>query len=148
MTDPTRSNSGQLTLSLWLASKLQQSPLSSSALSSPKAQALVRLVRQSVFQPARSSDILLQEFIAKGANDGDLAVDYESVALYRWASLKSLSLSPTEFMRSLQLPKLSRRLQSFNALQMSLPRKRPSNLLILCFSPHSRRFLFDLDFGQ
>ena len=88
MTDPTRSNSGQLTLSLWLASKLQQSQLTSSALSGPKAQALAGLVKRSVYQPARSSDILLQEFIAKGANDGDLAVDYESVALYRWRQSK------------------------------------------------------------
>jgi ABC-type Fe3+ transport system substrate-binding protein len=36
-----------------------------------------------VYQPPRSTDILLQEFIARGPNDGDAATVYESVALYR-----------------------------------------------------------------
>jgi ABC-type molybdate transport system substrate-binding protein len=88
MTDPTRSNSGQLTLGLWLESKLNQPQLSSADLNTPQAETLIKLVRRSVYQPARSSDILLQEFVAKGANEADVATDYESVALYRWNQSK------------------------------------------------------------
>ncbi|MEM6611875.1 MAG: substrate-binding domain-containing protein [Cyanobacteria bacterium P01_C01_bin.72] len=76
-TNPTRSNSGQLTLSLWLRSQ-------NYSLNSSDASALVSLVKRSVYQPPRSTDILLQEFISRGANDGDLAMVYESIALYRW----------------------------------------------------------------
>jgi ABC-type molybdate transport system substrate-binding protein len=94
MTDPTRSNSGQLTLSLWLESKLQQTKLSHSDLNNPTAQSLIALVKRSVYQPARSSDILLQEFVAKGANDADVATDYESVALYRWNQSKVSQSQP------------------------------------------------------
>ncbi|MEO1673108.1 MAG: substrate-binding domain-containing protein [Cyanobacteria bacterium J06631_2] len=76
-TNPTRSNSGQLTLSLWLRSQ-------NYSLNSSNAASLVSLIRRSVYQPPRSTDILLQEFISRGANDGDVAMVYESIALYRW----------------------------------------------------------------
>ena len=88
MTNPTRSNSGQLTLSLWMAHKLKTSPLQAADLSSPTAQSTIALVKRSVYQPARSSDILMQEFVARGANDADIATTYESVALNRWAQSK------------------------------------------------------------
>jgi ABC-type molybdate transport system substrate-binding protein len=94
MTDPTRSNSGQLTLGLWLESKLNQTQLSGADLNTPTAQSLIGLVKRSVYQPARSSDILLQEFVAKGANEADLATDYESVALYRWNQSKISQSQP------------------------------------------------------
>jgi ABC-type molybdate transport system substrate-binding protein len=94
MTDPTRSNSGQLTLSLWLESKLKQSTLSPEDLNAPQAQSLVSLLKRSVYQPARSSDILLQEFVAKGANEADIATDYESNALSRWAQSKTSQSQP------------------------------------------------------
>ena len=82
-TDPTRSNSGQLTLSLWAQSKLGGS-LTNAGLSNPAIQSLFSLVKRSVYQPPRSTDILLQEFIAKGSNDADVATVYESIALHRW----------------------------------------------------------------
>jgi ABC-type molybdate transport system substrate-binding protein len=94
MTDPTRSNSGQLTLGLWLESKLKQDKLSTADLTTPVAQSLVALVKRSVYQPARSSDILLQEFVAKGANEADIATDYESIALYRWNQSKVSQRQP------------------------------------------------------
>jgi ABC-type molybdate transport system substrate-binding protein len=94
MTDPNRSNSGQLTLGLWLESKLSQTQLSSADLNTPTAQSLIGLVKRSVYQPARSSDILLQEFVAKGANEADIATDYESVALYRWNQSKISQSQP------------------------------------------------------
>ncbi|WP_404790757.1 substrate-binding domain-containing protein [Altericista sp. CCNU0014] len=94
MTNPARSNSGQLTLGLWLESKLKQSTLSTADLSVPEARSLVSLVKRSVYQPARSSDILLQEFIASGANEADIATDYESIALYRWAQSKTSQSQP------------------------------------------------------
>jgi ABC-type molybdate transport system substrate-binding protein len=82
-TDPTRSNSGQMTFELWARSQLGQAPtninLNSSAIGS-----LFALVKQSVYQPSRSTDILLQEFIARGPNDADVATTYESIALHRW----------------------------------------------------------------
>ncbi len=83
-TDPLRSNSGQLTLNLWLQSKLGGRTLSSKEVSNSSSQSLISLVKRSVYQPPRSTDILLQEFIAKGPNDADVAVVYESIALYRW----------------------------------------------------------------
>lgn len=83
ITDPIRSNSGQLTLSLWSQSKLGGN-LSGSGLNSPEVQPLFRLVKRSVYQPPRSTDILLQEFISRGPNDADVATVYESIALYRW----------------------------------------------------------------
>ena len=85
-TNPTRSNSGQLTLSLWLES--------ASSLNSPNAESLVGLIKRSVYQPPRSTDILLQEFISRGANDGDVAMVYESIALYRWSQAKTTQGQP------------------------------------------------------
>lgn len=82
-TDPTRSNSGQVTLSLWAQSKLGGT-LNSASFSNESVRSLFSLVKKSVYQPPRSTDILLQEFIAKGLNDADVATVYESVALYRW----------------------------------------------------------------
>ncbi|HHP7230987.1 MAG TPA: extracellular solute-binding protein, partial [Xenococcaceae cyanobacterium] len=53
--------------------------------SSPKTESLMSLIKKSVYQPPRSTDILLQEFISRGANDGDVATVYESIALHRWS---------------------------------------------------------------
>lgn len=86
-TNPTRSNSGQLTLNLWLKSK-------NTNLNSPEAESLVALIKKSVYQPPRSTDILLQEFITRGANDGDVAVVYESIALHRWSQAKTTQGEP------------------------------------------------------
>lgn len=83
-TDPTRSNSGQLTLSLWAQSRLGGGTLSDTKLSNPAIQPLFSLIKRSVYQPPRSTDILLQEFIARGPNDADIATVYESIALNRW----------------------------------------------------------------
>lgn len=88
MTDPTRSNSGQMTLSLWLSHKLQKSSLQVADLNNPTAQSAVSTLKQSIYQPARSSDILMQEFVARGANDADIITNYESVALNRWEQSK------------------------------------------------------------
>lgn len=68
-TDPLRSNSAQLTLALW--TRDQSGP------------AAVALLRRAVYRPARSTDILLREFISGGRNDGDLAMVYEAAALAR-----------------------------------------------------------------
>jgi len=84
ITDPTRSNSGQVTLGLWAQSKLGGNPLSSAALNNPEINSLFSLIKRSVYQPPRSTDILLQEFISRGPNDADVATVYESIALYRW----------------------------------------------------------------
>jgi hypothetical protein len=51
---------------------------------SPGQSAAKHFIKRSVHQPARSSDILLQEFVAKGASEADIATDYESTALSRW----------------------------------------------------------------
>ncbi|QUY41800.1 substrate-binding domain-containing protein [Acaryochloris marina] len=88
MTDPTRSNSGQMTLSLWLSHKLQKSSLQTADLNGPTAQSAVSTLKRSIYQPARSSDILMQEFVARGANDADIITNYESVALNRWQQSK------------------------------------------------------------
>jgi ABC-type molybdate transport system substrate-binding protein len=77
MTDPNRSNSGQLTLSLWI--KAENLNLNDS-----KTAELLATIKQGVYLPPRSTDILLQEFIARGPNDADIATVYESIALYRW----------------------------------------------------------------
>jgi hypothetical protein len=82
-TDPTRFNSGQLTLTLWAQSKLG-GRLSTSGLSSPSVQTLFSLIKRFVYQPPRSTEVLLQEFIARGSNDADIATAYESDSLYRW----------------------------------------------------------------
>ncbi|MEQ8467463.1 substrate-binding domain-containing protein [Coleofasciculus sp. E1-EBD-02] len=84
ITDPTRSNSGQVTLGLWAQSKLGGRPLSSATLNNPEINSLFSLIKRSVYQPPRSTDILLQEFISRGPNDADVATVYESIALYRW----------------------------------------------------------------
>ncbi len=81
-TDPTRSNSGQLTLGLWSYSK--GGALNRSILGEPEVESLFNLVKRSVYLPPRSTDVLLQEFIARGPNDADVATVYESIALYRW----------------------------------------------------------------
>ncbi len=83
-TDPTRSNSGQLTLLLWLENKLNQNPPNQSSFGNSDTQALFGLIKKSVYQPPRSTDVLLQEFIARGPNDADVATVYESIALNRW----------------------------------------------------------------
>ncbi len=93
-TDPTRSNSGQLTLSLWTQLKLGSSPLSNSSLNTPAVQSLFALVKKSVYQPPRSTDILLQEFITRGPNDADVATVYESIALYRWSQARTSQGKP------------------------------------------------------
>ena len=82
-TDPTRSNSGQLTLALWAQSKLGTTP-NTANLNSPNIISLFGLVKRSVYQPPASTDILLKEFITRGPNDADVGIVYESVALYRW----------------------------------------------------------------
>jgi hypothetical protein len=51
---------------------------------SPGQIASKHFIKRSEYQPARSSDILLQEFVAKGVNEADIATDYESIALSRW----------------------------------------------------------------
>ena len=70
-TDPLRSNSGQLTLALWSRDL-------------PGA-ASVAVLKRAVYRPARSTDILLREFISGGRNDGDIAMVYEAAALMRSA---------------------------------------------------------------
>lgn len=82
MTNPTRSNSGQLTMGLWAASKTGGNL--SQALRQPSTESLFSLVKRSVYLPPPSTDTLLQEFIARGPNDSDVATVYESIALYRW----------------------------------------------------------------
>ena len=68
-TDPMRSNSGQLTLALWCRDQ--------------PAAVCAAALRRAVYRPARSTDILLREFISAGPNDGDVAMVYESSALAR-----------------------------------------------------------------
>lgn len=87
-TDPTRSNSGQLTLSLWANSVLNQNNLTVNDINKPEIEQLFQLIKNSVYQPPRSTDILLQEFIARGKNDADVAIVYESIALHRWLQAK------------------------------------------------------------
>jgi ABC-type molybdate transport system substrate-binding protein len=82
-TDPTRSNSGQVTLNLWTQAKLGGN-LNSNSFTNPSVPPLFSLIKKSVYQPPRSTDILLQEFIARGPNDADVATVYESIALHRW----------------------------------------------------------------
>lgn len=84
ITDPTRSNSAQLTLGLWAEAK-SGAALTSSSLNQPAIENLFALVKRSVYQPPRSTDTLLQEFIARGPNQADVATVYESVALHRWS---------------------------------------------------------------
>ena len=83
-TDPTRSNSGQLTMSLWSQTAANSNSLNTADFSKDGVQSLFGLVKRSVYQPPRSTDILLQEFITRGPNDADIATVYESIALHRW----------------------------------------------------------------
>lgn len=83
ITDPERSNSGQLTMALWSAAKTGGS-LTPATFGTPALEPLFSLVKRSVYQPPRSTDVLLQEFITRGRNQADVAMVYESVALYRW----------------------------------------------------------------
>ncbi|MEM6446853.1 MAG: substrate-binding domain-containing protein [Cyanobacteria bacterium P01_D01_bin.123] len=85
MTNPTRSNSGQLTLSLWSQSKVGSATLNTANLNAEPVRDLMALVERSVYQPPRSTDILLQEFVVRGPNDADVATAYESIALHRWS---------------------------------------------------------------
>lgn len=102
-TDPTRSNSGQLTLGLWTQSSSGSSSLGPNSFATSEATDLFALAKRSIYLPPRSTDILLQEFIARGPNDADAATVYESIALHRWeeaAATQSKSyqiyyLSPT-----------------------------------------------------
>lgn len=80
-TDPTRSNSGQVTLDLWIKS-------TGRSLNTPQTENLFKMIKNSVYLPPRSTDILLQEFIARGPNDADVATVYESNALYRYSQSK------------------------------------------------------------
>ena len=93
-TDPTRSNSGQLTLSLWAQAQLNTNALNPAGLNSAAIQSLFSLVKRSVYQPPRSTDILLQEFITRGPNDADVATVYESIALYRWGQASATRGEP------------------------------------------------------
>ncbi|ERN42033.1 hypothetical protein KR51_00013680 [Rubidibacter lacunae KORDI 51-2] len=92
-TDPARSNSGQLTLGLWTQA-IARGPLTPGSFGTPEATALFGLVRRSVYLPPRSTDILLQEFIARGPNDADVATVYESIALYRWSQAAKTQNGP------------------------------------------------------
>ena len=87
-TDPTRSNSGQLTMSLWTRSHLGNINLDINNLSDPRVASLFDLVKRSVYQPPRSTDTLLEDFITLGPNSADVATVYESIALYRWSQAK------------------------------------------------------------
>lgn len=84
ITDPSRSNSGQLALSLWSQEKNGSRALSIQHLNSPDMPTLFSLIKRSVYQPPRSTDVLLKEFITRGPNDADIALVYESIALHRW----------------------------------------------------------------
>ena len=94
MTDPTRSNSGQETLSLWAQNKLGGGVPEKSGLNQPNIQSLITLVENSVYQPPRSSDILLQEFITRGPNEADVGTTYESIALTRWSQSQQSQGTP------------------------------------------------------
>lgn len=92
MTDPTRSNSGQLTMALWSQSKLGN--LSPQGLGSGEIRDLFDLVNGSVYLPPRSTDVLLREFITRGPNDADVATVYESIALFRWSQSNTTQANP------------------------------------------------------
>jgi ABC-type molybdate transport system substrate-binding protein len=84
MTDPSRSNSSQVTLSLWSMSKVGGDNPNNINFNNPSINSLFGTIKRSVYQPPRSTDILLQEFITRGPNDADIATVYESLALSRW----------------------------------------------------------------
>ena len=87
-TDPLRSNSGQITLSLWAKDELKTNNLTTNNLNNSEVEKLFQLIKNRVYQPPRSTDILLQEFIARGPNDADVATVYESIALHRWLQVQ------------------------------------------------------------
>ena len=93
MTDPLRSNSGLVTLSLWSAAVTGGLP-TRQMLNSPLIPPLFTLIHKGVYQPPRSTDLLLQEFITRGPNDADVAVVYESNALSRWQQAASSKGQP------------------------------------------------------
>ena len=96
MTDPLRSNSGQLALNLWAQTTLNSSTsLNQQQISSPAINQLFKSIKNNVYQPPRSTDILLQEFIVRGANDADIAMTYESIALYRWQQAQTSNKQDT-----------------------------------------------------
>jgi len=84
ITNPTRSNSAQATLSLWAMSKSNANNPNNINYNNPEITSLFSTVKKSIYQPPRSTDILLQEFITRGPNDADIATVYESIALSRW----------------------------------------------------------------
>lgn len=90
ITDPTRSNSGQMGMALWTKAKTG----GNMDFNAPEISYLFGLVRRSVYLPPRSTDILLQEFIAKGPNDADVAIVYESIALHRWSQATKTQNKP------------------------------------------------------
>ncbi len=76
--DPMRSNSGQLALALWC-----QDGSGGGRAAADGSGDCAAALRRAVYRPARSTDILLQEFISGGPNEGDLALVYEASALAR-----------------------------------------------------------------
>ncbi|NEQ49825.1 MAG: solute-binding protein [Leptolyngbya sp. SIO3F4] len=97
-TDPTRSNSGQLTMSLWSQSEANSNNLNINDFGKNNVQTLFGLVKRSVYQPPRSTDILLQEFITRGPNDADIATVYESIALHRWEQSSATQGKPYQIL--------------------------------------------------
>lgn len=93
-TNPTRSNSGQLTLGLWTQAAVGGGNLATNSFATPRASDLFALAKRSIYLPPRSTDILLQEFIARGPNDADAATVYESIALYRWSQAAAAQGKP------------------------------------------------------
>lgn len=98
ITDPTRSNSGQLTMGLWSQAEAKSNALNMADFNKNNVQTLFGLVKRSVYQPPRSTDILLQEFIARGRNDADIATVYESIALYRWEQSSTTQGQPYQIL--------------------------------------------------
>ena len=93
ISDPERSNSGQLSLALMAQAKLGGT-LNLSDLSTPALQDFVALVKRSVYNPPRSSGTVVQEFIARGANDADVSTVYESNVLSRWQEAQTSQGQP------------------------------------------------------
>jgi len=93
ISDPERSNSGQLSLALMAQAKLGGT-LNLSDLSTPALQDFVALVKRSVYNPPRSSGTVVQEFIARGANDADVSTVYESNVLSRWQEAQASQGQP------------------------------------------------------
>ncbi|MEB3338324.1 MAG: substrate-binding domain-containing protein, partial [Leptolyngbyaceae bacterium] len=78
----------------WAQSKLGGTAPNAGSLNNPSISPLVSLIKRSVYQPPRSTDILLQEFITRGPNDADVATVYESIALYRWQQSSKTQSKP------------------------------------------------------